>query len=562
MHELSRRTIGLTVIGFLAVAFLTYGMSLGNEFVNFDDGLLIYQNPISQGLNFQNLKLAFTSYDPELYIPLTFVSYQLNYVLGGLNPVGYHLVNVLLHAFNALLFAGISLLLTRRRIAALIAGLLFLVHPLHTEAVAWAAARKDLLSSFFFLLSLGSFLFYREGSRKWYLASVVFFLCALLSKVSAIVLPAVIVLIDWAHGRSILKKKAIAEMIPYGVLCVVFAIVAIGGKIGSGSLMVEKILIGCKATVFYLTKLVVPTGLSAMYPYTQAISLQTPDLLASFFIVITITAACVVLLKRSRVPLAAWLTFGLLIFPSFGNIAKGQEHFRDIYFGSDRYAYLASLAILLCIGLGFDEARKRWGKIIDGLVGVVVALFAVLAFYQSLTWHDTERVFTNVLRHYPNSQLAHNYVGSYRFERGDLEGALEEYEKSLAVRPNDLGFFNTGVVLEKQGKIGEAMEAYRGAIAINPIAIDARINLGVILLDAGQYGEAASLFQGAIDVSPIYAGARDVKSLMILAYFNLGAANENLGKREEAIAAYRKVLELDPSDVETAEKIRTLSAPR
>jgi tetratricopeptide (TPR) repeat protein len=556
--RLSRRTIGLTIIGFLLVALVVYGRSLANEFVNYDDGLLIYNNPISQGLTLRNLHLAFTSYDPELYIPLTFLSYQVNYAIGGLNPIGYHVLNLLLHTGNALLFAGIAWLLTRKHAVALIAGLLFLVHTLNVEAVAWAAARKDLLASFFFLASLGALLLSREKSSKWYIFSLIFFACALLSKVSTIMLPLVVLILDWCERRPLLTKQKIVELAPYIVLCIAFAIVAALGKIGTGSLFLEKILIGGKAAVFYLTKLFIPVGLSPLYPYTQAITLGSPDLLTSLLILIAITVICIVALKWNRVPLAAWMIFGLLILPSFGNIAKGQEAFRDIYFASDRYAYLASLSLILFGALLLDRARHFWKWPTQILCGVVLVAIGVLSYRQSLVWHDTETLFTHVLAHYPNSQLAHNYVGSYKFERGDLTGALDEYDKSLAIRPNDLGYFNKGVVLERQGKLGEAMDAYRGAIAMNPVSMDARINLGAILLAANQLREASSLFQAAIDSAPVYTGVRDVRSLLILAYFNLGVAQENLGNTEEAVAAYQHVLALDPNDAEAGEKVRTL----
>ena len=149
-----RRVVLKVILGFLAAGFLMYGFSLGNEFVRFDDGMLITENPAVRVINAASLKAIFTHFDPELYIPLTLMSYQLDFLLGGADPLMYHLTNLVLHIFNALLVSWLVYAISKGRPGvALLAGFLFLAHPLHTEAVAWASARKDVLSAFFFLSS-------------------------------------------------------------------------------------------------------------------------------------------------------------------------------------------------------------------------------------------------------------------------------------------------------------------------------------------------------------------------------------------------------------------------
>jgi len=157
MEGLSRSTILWITGAFFVLTFALYGSSLSNSFVRWDDGMLIYENPAIREITPSTLKTVFTSYDPELYIPLTFMSYQVDYALGGTNPTIYHAQNLFWHTLNALLVAGFILLLSRRKWIALLCGVLFAIHPLHTEAVAWASARKDVLSTFFFLVSLISY---------------------------------------------------------------------------------------------------------------------------------------------------------------------------------------------------------------------------------------------------------------------------------------------------------------------------------------------------------------------------------------------------------------------
>ena len=206
----------IILLGFFLLAFAIFGKSLGNDFVDFDDGLLIFENPIIQEISVWSLKQAFTTYDPELYVPLTMISYQIDHLLWGMNPFGFHLTNLVLHTMNALLVTLFIRLLMRRlsyHLLPVLCGLLFLVHPLHTEAVAWASARKDVLSSFFFLLSVCSYLQWREREKKeersgklLYSFSIFAFALGLLAKVSIIMLPVILLLIEWLQGRSLREK--------------------------------------------------------------------------------------------------------------------------------------------------------------------------------------------------------------------------------------------------------------------------------------------------------------------------------------------------------------------
>src|SRR3990167_4725209 len=288
--------------GFFLISFLIYGSALNNDFVLWDDHYLIVGNPIVKEISLWSLKEAFKTFDPELYIPATLMSYQIDHLLWGMNPFGFHLTNLVLHTMNALLVTVFIQLLMRRspyHLLPVLCGLLFLVHPLHTEAVAWASARKDVLSSFFFLLSVCSYLQWREREKKeersgklLYSFSIFAFALGLLAKVSIIILPVILLLIEWLQGRSLREKTLWIEKIPYIFLSVLFGIAALGGKQGNSGLLFEKILIGCKATVFYITKLFWPTGLSVLYPYTENISITNADLFISFTIVVVTVIVC------------------------------------------------------------------------------------------------------------------------------------------------------------------------------------------------------------------------------------------------------------------------------
>ncbi|MEK7562852.1 MAG: hypothetical protein AAB544_00465, partial [Patescibacteria group bacterium] len=270
--------------------FLAFGHSLFQDFAPIDDTLLVRENLAIRGLTLENLRYVFTHFDPELYIPLTFVSFQINYVLGGLSPFGFHLGNVLLHAANAILvFFLVSLLTNAKSIKhkgksplyfllcafcspAGIVAMLFAVHPLHTETVVWIAGRKDLLFAFFYLLTLVTYLREREGEHRsaWYWGSVLCGLLALLSKATAMTLPMALLLIDWfisvaedgdlpLHRRFHFKNK-----IPFLLLSIVFALIALSGKeriVGSTSL-IDTALVAIRSFGHYLWQLFIPVGFS------------------------------------------------------------------------------------------------------------------------------------------------------------------------------------------------------------------------------------------------------------------------------------------------------------
>jgi hypothetical protein len=504
MAFLRRHIVACTVVGFALLALLVYGRSLGNGFVEWDDGLLIVQNPIVQGLSLHHFTQAFTSYDPELYIPLTFLSYQLNYFVGGLHPFVYHATNLLLHIFNALLVAAILGRLGKSKVAGVAAGLLFLVHPLHTEAVAWAAARKDVLSAFFVLLSLLAYLRYENGeSKRMYGWSLVAFLCALLSKVSVLTMPVALLLVDWYRHRAF-SRSLIIDKIPYFLMSAAFGVIALLGKIGNGSFLVEKFLIACKATAFYLQKLFVPTGFSVLYPYTKPITFTSPDLLLSFIVVCAVSALVLVLLWRRgwREPLFGWVFFLLFLLPTFNTIAKGQNELLDVYFASDRYAYVASVGILFLAGFLFERLWRKFGGHAWGVLAVILIALSLLAYRQSTVWRDNHTLFTQVLHAYSNSYVAHVNVGAYLMSRGKEDEALDEFVKALDIRGDATAYYNVGVIFEHKGMSAVAEEAFRESLASSPLQEDAYLRLAELLHAQGRTEEAKAVLRQAQEEIP------------------------------------------------------------
>jgi protein O-mannosyl-transferase len=541
----SRGARAAVVCGFFIVAVFVYGASLHNGFVNWDDGLLIYQNPAVMEASWTSIKHAFTTYDPELYIPLTLLSYQIDYQLGGGAAFTFHLQNLILHAFNALLIAWLAFLLLKNRLAALCIGLAFLVHPLHTEAVAWASGRKDVLAAFFFLGALLSFLYYRsEGSKKLYWTSVILFLCALLSKVIAVTLPVVLLLFMFReHGKF--KKQDFIDILPHVVLSVIFGIVAILGKteVSAASSLSDKILMAISSSVFYLGKIFVPINFSVLYPYPDNITLASPDFYLPAIALVALIGLAVYSLRHTR-DIAAWFAFYLItLAPTFINISRGKD---DAYSASDRYAYIPSIGILLIVGYVLTllleqpssiRAKAIRMKAVLGVGGVTLVLLAALAAGQSLVWRDTKSLFEHAIAHAPSpSYVAYNNVANaYRGEK-NYDKAVEYFNKSIEIRPHPKTYSNLGATYRRMGNSALAIDAYRRALELDPENGLAFFGLGIVFAEQGRDQDAFNVYKRALDIDPNSAEV----------YTNIGVLRARRGEIPEAIAAYQKAIEAEP----------------
>lgn len=566
-----RRMILLFIGCFFLIGLAVYGRSLTNQFVRWDDGMLIYENPAVREISPWSLHRIFTTYDPELYIPLTFISYQIDYKLSGTNPFAYHLTSLLIHIGNALLVAWLTYLLlgtvgiegkkgieeiegkltslqslySLQSLLSLFAGLLFLLHPLHTEAVEWASGRKDVLSTVFFLASIIAYMRWRDVVRQahhdkhLYIWSLAFFVLGLLSKVMIITLPAILLLTDYVQARP-LSKRMITEKLPYAGIAVLFGIIAIFGKtaVVASSTLSQKILMACKSTAFYLEKIFVPVDFSLLYPYTKAITIASPDFYIPVIVVIVLLLTAFLVRNRYRMITAGILFYLLTLAPTFINFAKGGD--LDIYFASDRYAYIPSIGIFLLVSAVLAEiVFDQWTRIRIMLAAgvMVLATLAFLSYQQSRVWRDTETLFTNVLTLYPeSSHVAHNNLGNMYRLQGDVDRSIDEYKKAISIRPHPKTWSNLGAAYRKKGMMTEALVAYQSALKLDPKSAIAHIGYAVILVDQGNLAEAEKEYKTGIGIDP----GEEVGAT------NLGVLYTQQGRLEDAIAMYHLAMKQNP----------------
>lgn len=533
--------------GIILAACVAYGAALNNLFIPFDDNTLIYLNPSVQQFSLHNIGLMFTSYDPELYIPLTFLFYLFIHSLAGLDPGAYHAASLLLHLMNVVLVAWIIWQLTGKRPVTLIVTCLFALHPLHSEVVLWAAAMKDALSSTLGLLSMGLYLQWRSHNEKrtWILC-VLFFALALLSKVSVVLLPLLFLLTDWLQGRP-LDRKALLHKWPLYALSLIFVVIALAGKskaIEGAGLMVN-LLLPFKATAFYVSKLLWPTNLSILYPQSVEPSLAQPDILIGIGVVVLLLGIAAWAYKRSRIITAGILWYLLMLLPSFSTFQKGGY----LYFASARYAYLPSIGLFLIVAVlvSLLWERLRLSRLpVAATGGILTIVCVVLVHRQVLVWHDAKALFGNVLRLHPDAVIAYN---NYATELKDPEEALVYFKKAIELDPQFiLAYRNIAGLYRKTGDSIAEKAVHEVAYGVlqqknNPSQDDLSLlfEYAEFLETQGDRSGMFRVLEEALQKDPSFE----------LAHYNLGVKYEKYGQFEKATPALEKALALNGGKPDT-----------
>jgi tetratricopeptide (TPR) repeat protein len=532
---------------FLALAVLAvFGQTRRFEFVNYDDNENVYENPIvRKGLTFPAIGWAFTHAQVSNWIPLTTLSHMLDCQIFGLNAGGHHLVNVLWHAANTVLLFLLLRQMTASLWRAAFVAALFGVHPLRAESVAWVSERKDVLSAFFFILSIGAYLRHvRKPSTAGYVAVVLLFALGLLAKSMVATLPVVLLLLDywplgrlhdWAEFRQRLKEK-IPLFALAAAACMATALMP-GLVVNAHPVpFPERIGNALVSCVVYLRQMVFPAGLAASYP-------NAPDgqpmrkIFWSLVLLAGISAWVVAARKKRPFLLMGWLWYLAMLVPVIGiiQISKDAAH-------ADRYTYLPGIGLAMAGTWAVADWSAGWKErrvILGGLMMAVLGALMVCGRMQTSYWLNSETLWTRTLACTSANALAHLRLGAAFGQKGQMEKAIEQYRDALEIKPDDAEIHsNLGSAFVKTGKLEEAIEQYRNALEIAPDDAEARNNLGFALFKKGELEDAIVQYRKAVEIAPDDAEARS----------NLGFALSKKGQLEEAIAQYRKALEIAPEN--------------
>jgi tetratricopeptide (TPR) repeat protein len=596
--ELSKSTgsngaiAGMCVLLVVAV-LLVFGQTLRHEFLNFDDDQYFYSNPqVQAGLTWNGVIWAFRTTDASNWHPLTWLSLMLDVELFGTGPAGPHLTNVLLHAANTVLL----FLLLRRTTGAYwrsaFVAVLFGLHPLHVESVAWVAERKDVLSGLFFMLTLLMYARYVQGGAKsqgsgvrwWasrcYWLAVLFFALGLMSKPMLVTLPFVLLLLDyWPLGRVTSLRQAsgrlasdqpspgfgtagkwrvtrfripvpqlssfnhlLVEKLPFLLLSTASCVVTVLAQqkvVATIEWLPMPLRIGNALVTYitYLGQMFYPTGLAVFYPHPVE-SLPAWKIELGLVLVFGISVAVLACGRKHPYLLVGWLWYLGTLVPVIGLMQVGEQA------RADRYTYLPLIGVFVMLAWGAGETFERWRyrRQVLGAGGfIVAAVLMVCASIQTSHWRNSESLWKHTLACTSRNAFGHINLGNLFTDQGRTAEAIEHYQAALEIRPDFAEAHNNlGTALAAQGHAVEAIDQYLRALEIKPDFAMVHYNLGVALANQGRYTEAIQHYQRVLEIKPDFAESHN----------NLGSILDGQGRSLEAVEHFKRAVEIKPDFAE------------
>jgi len=492
---------------------LLYGRVGEFDYAQVDDmEYVVSTEAVRAGLSPEGISWAFTSFRMHNWHPLTWISHMGDVSLFGLDPGPQHLVNAFLHGLNALLLYLLAFTLVKNIFSAFVVAFLFLVHPLHVESVAWIAERKDVLSGFFYLLSLYFYTRYIACRNPWRYGCVVLaVILALLSKPMSMTLPVAFLLLDfWPLHRISTRQDflpLIIEKIPFFALSLAVGIITMAAQ-GSVIAPVDalspahRLMNSTVSYATYMRDMLVPVKLSFIYPLRPVNFVGS--FLPSMAVLLATSVAAFVLRERRPWLLFGWLWFLLTLLPVIGLIQVGsQSH-------ADRYMYLPSVGPLLALGASLS---KFHGKSLQRLCAFLFPLFAFYAFLgwvQIGYWANPYMLFTRALDMAGEHYQSHAGLSAYYLDLGLMEEAESHAKAAIALHPdNPMGYANMGNVFFKKRDFPEAERFFRKALNIFPDYAVVWNNLGLTLEKQGRQEEAKKCFAAALKIEPGLAGVKE-----------------------------------------------------
>ncbi len=570
VFRLGVNVLTLVVSLVLIVAILLAFWQVRNhQFITLDDDNYVVDNPsVRRGLTLRGVIWAFTTTDASNWHPLTWLSHMVDCGLYGLNPGGHHVTSLLFHIASTLLL----FLVLKRMTGALwksgFVAALFALHPLHVESVAWVAERKDVLSTFFWMLTMWTYTRYvqRPGFNR-YLVVLLSFGLGLLSKPMLVTLPFVMLLLDyWPFGRFQFGQSSgdrnasthnpsdrsdqrsspphlVLEKVPFFVLSAVSSFLTFFAQKKGGAIQpLEFIPLGTRIVnslvsyVGYIWKMIWPHNLALLYPYPDRFPIWevvgAALLLASVSVLVTRAA-------RGRPYLVVgWFWYLGTLVPVIGLVQVGMQAM------ADRYTYVPLLGLFVMVVWGFSDILKGWRyrrTVFAVLAGILLPALMIVTRVQARYWENSITLFKHTLEVTVNNYHVHNNLGVALARQDKMQEAMAHYAEALRIHPGLAQVKNNiGGVLFREGKIEEAITQYAEALRIAPDYADAHSNLGVALVREGKIQEAIVHYEEALRIKPDYAEVHN----------KLGFALARQGKIQEAIAHYEEALRIKPDYVD------------
>ncbi len=541
------REKGLVLLVCAALAATTLFVFWGArrcDFVNYDDPAYVWNDEVQKGLNAGTIKWAFGTDAASNWHPLTWISHLADVSMFGRAPAGHHLTSVLIHTANGVLLFLLLYSMTGAIWRCALVAALFSLHPLRVESVVWISERKDVLSTFFWILTVWAYVAWVKSGdvaaakkKLWYAVAILCYALGLMSKPMLVTLPIILLLVDyWPLKRTEAVGKLLIEKIPFFALaaasCVVtFIVQRRGGAVApiAGVPIAARVENALISHIRYVAKFFWPSHLSPLYPHPGYWPLWQ---VAGAILLLTLVTTLVFQQRRTRPYLAVgWGWFVVMLFPTIGIVQVGIQSM------ADRYTYVPSVGLSIALVWAAAEIAVipralKWMAAVAALAACLV-----LTPRQTRNWRNSETLFKHAMAVTADNYLACNNLGTYLSDRGDKKGAIACFQKALAINPGYYeGLNNLGFALAGQGDYAAATNQYIKALSINPRLTEAHNNLGIALAHLGNNAAAIHEFQVALQERPHYADAHN----------SYGVSLAMMGKLDDAIAQFREAISDKP----------------
>jgi len=555
-------TILLVCLALVAVTWAVFGQTLTHDFVNFDDHVYVYENPlVAKGLSTEGVIGAFTHAHARNWHPLTTLTHMLDCQLYRLNASGHHLTNVILHTIAVLLLFLVLGQMTGALWQSGFVAALFAIHPLHVESVAWIAERKDVLSAVFFMLTLAAYARYARGpSPGRYLLMALLFALGLMSKPMLVTLPFVLLLLDyWPLGRIGGQKSEvgkqlrtlITEKIPLFALSALSCIATLLAQRQGPSAIDQlpflwRLNNALVSYVTYIWQMLWPARLAVFYPHPND-RLPLVEVIVAITLLVGISLLVIYLRRTKHYLVTGWFWYLGMFVPVIGLVQVGEQAH------ADRYTYLPQIGLYIMITwtLG-DLIQKSPGRAQRAVVAIaatiVIALLSIRAFVQTSYWKNSETLWNHALAITGENDVAHNNLGFLFLRKGELDQAISQFQEALNIRSRNseshysLGAAliqsNLGNALARKQLWDEAIDHLQEAVRLRPDYADAYFNLGTVFFQQSLIDQAIAQWQKALAIRP-----RDAE-----AHRSVASALRKQGNVKEAIAEYEQALNITPED--------------
>jgi tetratricopeptide (TPR) repeat protein len=506
-RSLRSSTLELLVsLSLILLTLIVYWPVQHYEFVDFDDDVYVFDNPhVKNGLTLQGLVWDVTATHSGNWHPLTWLSHQLDCTVYGLNPGGHHLTNVLFHIANTVLLFLVFKRMSGALWASAFIAALFALHPLHVESVAWVAERKDVLSAFFWILTMLFYVYYTERpGLSRYLLVLLSLALGLLSKPMVVTLPFVLLLLDyWPLGRFRIEKpgdpvysntptaipsrgprsstpRLLLEKVPLLTLSAVSSYLTFYAQAKAGAVKsLELFPLGTRvanalvAYVGYIWKAIWPYPLAHFYPYPDTVSFLKVG--GACLLLAGISAVAILNTCRRPYLLVGWLWYLGTLVPVIGLVQVGHQAL------ADRYTYVPLIGLFIIIAMGIPDILsgwRRWRTLLAVSGGLILIILMIATRLQLQHWRNGIEAYQHTLAVTSRNYIVHNNLGIALFKRGKIPDALIHFKESVQINPRyAAGYNNIGVALAREGKIREAIPNFCEAMRLNPAYGEARVNL-------------------------------------------------------------------------------------